>query len=375
MSAVKLLSIVGARPQFVKAAVIAQVIKRLRLPAGRRPRHRLVHTGQHFDQAMSAVFFRDLPLPKPAYRLGVGGLPPTVQLGRMIERLNGVLERERPDAVIVYGDTTSTLAGAVASSVRHVPVAHVEAGLRSFNRRMPEETNRVLTDHASRWLFCPSANAAKQLAKEGLTRGVHVVGDVMVDALRQSLPRVKAARRRVLSRWGLTRGEYYLATVHRAENTQEAGPILDLFKTFNRLALPVVLPLHPRTRRLLERAGWQAHSSGSLRIVPPVPYHEMLVLEQQACAILTDSGGVQKEAYFWGVPCLTLRQETEWVETVDSGWNQLVGLKPSLVRSAVASLTGRSQKPRRALYGRGHAGEAVVRQLMKDLGVSRAFAL
>ncbi len=365
MSRVKLLSIVGARPQFVKAAVIARVIDRL--PAAGRPQHRLVHTGQHFDKGMSAVFFRDLPLPKPAYRLGVGGLAPAVQLGRMTERLDSVLKRESPDAVIVYGDTTSTLAGALAAVARQVPVAHVEAGLRSFNRRMPEETNRVLTDHVSTWLFCPSRHAAKQLAQEGIDRGVHVVGDVMVDALRQSVSRVNAAAKRVLSRWGLESKGYYLATVHRAENTQEAGPIVALFKTLNALERPVVLPLHPRTRHVLENAGWSPTGGGSLRVVAPLPYHEMLVLEQQARSILTDSGGVQKEAYFWGVPCLTLRRETEWVETVESGWNRLVGLEPRAVRSAVASLNGHRPPRRPELYGRGRAGEAVVGHLMKDL--------
>ncbi len=362
----KWLSIVGARPQFVKAAVIAQSIECLE--PGKRPVHRLVHTGQHFDRSMSAVFFRDLPLPKPAYRLGVGGLPPAVQLGRMTERLDRIIDKERPDAVIVYGDTTSTLAGALAAAARHRPVAHIEAGLRSFNRRMPEETNRVLTDHASTWLFCPSRHAAEQLAREGITRGVHVVGDVMVDALRQSAARVTAAGPATLKRRGLSAREYYLATVHRAENTESAAPIAALFQGLNQLERPVVLPLHPRTRGLLERAGWKPSRGGALRVVNPVPYHEMLVLEQHARSILTDSGGVQKEAYFWGVPCVTLRRETEWVETVTAGWNRLVGLEPGAVRSAVASFSEAVRSARRpALYGRGRAGDAIVRRLMKDL--------
>jgi UDP-GlcNAc3NAcA epimerase len=352
-----ILSVVGARPQFIKAAVVSQAIDRL--SARQRPRHRLIHTGQHFEVEMSDVFFRDLPLPTPAYSLGLGGTSPATQLGRMVEALDAIYQRERPDAVVVYGDTTSTLAGALAAALQQIPLAHVEAGLRSFNRRMSEETNRVLTDHLAAWLFCPTQTATKHLQAEGITRGVHVVGDVMVDALVQVRGSLKQQQGAILKKWGLTEREYYLATVHRAENTVEARGVIGLLQTFGMLDRPTILPLHPRTRNLLQRAGWRSSGQGRLRVVAPLSYPEMLVLERSSRAILTDSGGVQKEAYFWGVPCLTLRRETEWVETVEAGCNRLVGTDRDAILHALRSWRPSGVTPN-GLFGNGRAAERIV---------------
>ncbi|TAL11926.1 MAG: UDP-N-acetylglucosamine 2-epimerase (non-hydrolyzing), partial [Nitrospirae bacterium] len=290
----KLLTVVGARPQFIKAAVVSRAIPAFNGRAGRgRGIHEvLAHTGQHYDDNMSAVFFQELKIPEPAYHLGIGSGPHGQQTGRMLEGLEVVMQKERPDMVLIYGDTNSTLAGALAAGKLGIPVAHVEAGLRSYNRAMPEETNRVVADHLAALLLCPTARAVKNLSCEGIVAGVHLVGDVMHDSLLYNL---EQARRtvRILDRLGLRPREYGLATVHRAENTDRPETVRALFAALGRIGLPIVVPLHPRTKAALEAAG-MARLPATVRVVPPVSYHEMLMLERSARVILTDSGGVQK---------------------------------------------------------------------------------
>lgn len=330
----KIVTVLGARPQFIKAAPVSRQL-------GVFAEEVIVHTGQHHDASMSDVFFAELSLPAPRYHLGIGGGTHGAMTGAMLAGIEAVLLSERPDWVLVYGDTNSTLAGALAAAKLHIPVAHVEAGLRSFNRRMPEEINRVMADHVSTLLFAPTETAVRHLANEGICRGVHQVGDVMLDAVRMF--REKADQHQnLLEARQLAAGEYYLATVHRAENTDDLVQLERIVSALRALDLPVVLPLHPRTRKALEAANRMAClDHPRLRVIEPVGYLEMLVLEASARAILTDSGGVQKEAYFLGVPCVTLRAETEWPETVDAGWNVLVGTEPdAIVAAAIRARPG-----------------------------------
>ena len=339
-----LIVVVGARPQFIKAAPVSRA-----LAAQPGVREVIVHTGQHFDPEMSQKFFRELELPEPAYNLGVRGGGHGAMTGRMLEALEPILQAERPDAVLVYGDTNSTLAGALAAAKLHIPVAHVEAGLRSFNRRMPEEINRVLTDHVSTLLYCPTGTAVGNLAREGIGAGVENVGDVMYDATLHAAARACAGSR-ILERLGLAEGAYAVATVHRAENTDDPETLSQILDYLRARAggQPLVLPLHPRTRRAVEGA---ALSLDGLRAVPPCGYLDMHRLLQGATAVYTDSGGLQKEAYFHRTPCVTLRGETEWVETVEKGWNRL--------------WRGPDYRPRRAIaeYGDGSAARRIVAHL------------
>lgn len=319
-------SIVGARPQFVKLAVVS---KALRL----QHEEIIIHTGQHYDYNMSARFFDDLAIPPPDYHLGVGSGPQGAQTGRMLAAIEQVLFHERIDWVIVYGDTNSTLAGTLAAAKLHIPVAHVEAGLRSFNRSMPEEINRVVTDHLSDRLFCPTETARRNVNNEGITQGVEVVGDVMYDLLLQVQPQLDARTEAVLSLLRKNPQAYVLVTVHRAANTDDPMRMREIAHALNTLEIPVIFPVHPRTRASLEHDAitWRAH----VQLIEPVGYFDMLALERAAYRILTDSGGVQKEAFFLGVPCITLRDETEWTETVDAGWNVLVGTCPAAILAAV----------------------------------------
>lgn len=356
----KVLTVVGARPQFIKAAVVSRAI-----PVFNESHHRdrriqevMVHTGQHYDDNMSAVFFQELNMPEPAHHLGVGSGSHGQQTARMLERLEPVMERERPDLVLVYGDTNSTLAGSLAAGKVRIPVAHVEAGLRSYNRAMPEEINRVVTDHLSALLFCPTDRAVKNLSCEGIVTGVHRVGDVMYDSLLYNLARADR-RAGVLAELGLQQGQYGLATIHRAESTDRPETVTGILSSLGRLGLPIVVPLHPRTRAVLDAAG-VGHVSGPVRLIAPVSYHEMLILERHARLILTDSGGVQKEAFLLGIPCVTLRNETEWVETVEAGWNRVAGTAPDAVEAA-ARLALEAVCPERGQpYGDGHAAEAIL---------------
>lgn len=361
----KLLTVVGARPQFIKAAVVSRAITRANEARRGGPalEEVIVHTGQHYDDDMSEVFFRDLEVPRPAYNLGAGSGSHGRQTGRMLEAIEPVIERERPDCVLVYGDTNSTLAGGLAAAKLRVPVAHVEAGLRSFNREMPEEINRVLVDHLAAHLFCPTEGAVNNLRGEGIVSGVHRVGDVMYDSLLHNLEKAKR-RADILARLGLHPRSYALATLHRAETTRRAEALRRLVRGLGALGLPVIVPLHPRTRKVLEE-GDAPLDLGDVRLIPPVPYHDMLSLEQHARVVVTDSGGVQKEAFLLRVPCVTVRNETEWRETVDAGWNRLAGAEPAKVAEAVQAALARTPPSPGSPYGEGRAGEAIVGVLMK----------
>ncbi|MBM4017313.1 MAG: UDP-N-acetylglucosamine 2-epimerase (non-hydrolyzing) [Planctomycetes bacterium] len=326
-------TVVGARPQFIKAAAVSRAMARFNASGGPvRLQERTIHTGQHYDENMSKVFFDELRIPEPAANLGVGSGPHGEQTGRMLERIEADLAAHRPAWLLIYGDTNSTLAGALAAAKLHVPVAHVEAGLRSYNRRMPEEINRVVADVLSSLLFCPTAAAVENLAREGITRGVCRVGDVMYDSVLFNAALAEQSSR-ILGRLGLEPKSYYLATVHRAENTDHAVRLAGILGAFREARRPIVLPLHPRTRKTLGADA--AALGGQVRIIDPAPYLDMLMLERHARLILTDSGGVQKEAYWFGVPCVTLRGETEWVELVAAGCNRLAGAEAEAILAAI----------------------------------------
>lgn len=361
----KIITIVGARPQFIKAAVVS---RKLRSLDGFR--ECLVHTGQHYDKNMSDVFFNELEIPQPDYNLGIGSSSHGAQTGQMLEAIERVLLAEKPDWVLVYGDTNSTLAGAIAAVKLHIPVAHVEAGLRSFNRRMPEEINRVLTDHSCDLLFAPTNAAVENLRTEGICKEkTHLVGDVMYDAALYYAAKA-AEKSSILEHLKLAPQSYVLATIHRAENTDDSSRLQAIFVGLAAVAekIPVVLPLHPRTRSALLREGLLEDVSKSLQLVEPLGYLDMVILEKNARLIVTDSGGVQKEAFFQRVPGVTLRGETEWVELVQSGWNQLL---PPLSVQAVTTgisdvLMSSTQKELpTGLYGGGMAGEKIVQLLTR----------
>ncbi len=323
----KVLTVVGARPQFIKAAVLSAALRPIATEV-------LVHTGQHYDDRLSQVFFDQLPLPVPDIALGVGSGTHGAQTGEMLKRLDPVIQRERPDWVLVYGDTNSTLAGALAAAKLQVPVAHVEAGLRSYNRAMPEEVNRVLTDHLAARLYCPAPFAARQLAQEGITRGVSVVGDVMDEAL-ALVPERPAAW---LESLGLQAGAYHLATVHRQENTERADRLAAIVEALGDVPGPVVWPMHPGTARRLKAAGLTL--APGVRVMEPVGYPESLALIRHARAVITDSGGVQREAALLGVPCYILRTETEWLDLLEGGHAVLV---PDPGDLAAAMAAGRAR--------------------------------
>ena len=341
-----IVTVVGARPQFIKAAPVSRELRK------RGHTEFLVHTGQHYDRAMSEVFFQELEIPEPDINLEVGSGSHGQQTGRMLMRIEELLLTQKPDWVLVYGDTNSTIAGALAAVKLHISVAHVEAGLRSFNRRMPEEHNRVVCDHLSDLLLCPTQTAVASLKHEGITRGTHLVGDVMYDSVLYNI-QLAENRSQVLETLRVSSTQYALATVHRAENTDDPERLSAIFQALEQLAdegLPVILPLHPRTRKQLQTFGI---SSDYLRIIEPLSYLDMLMLEQHAHMILTDSGGVQKEAYWMKVPCVTLRDETEWVETVESGWNVLVGAKKEDIVATAQKFTVPAEHD--TVYGDGNA--------------------
>lgn len=347
----KVISIVGARPQFIKAAPVSRVL---------RQGHQeiLVHTGQHYDYGMSQVFFDEMDIPEPDLNLGVGSGPHGAQTGAMLERIERVLLDEQPDWVLVYGDTNSTLAGALAAAKLHLPVAHVEAGLRSFNKAMPEEVNRVLTDHVSDLLFCPTETAVENLAAEGITEGVHHTGDVMYDAVLYYAD-IAEERSAILDELELGTDPYLLATVHRPRNTDDASNLRAILNALSETDETVIFPAHPRTQEAVDAEN--VAISDNVRVIEPVGYLDILQLERHARMILTDSGGIQKEAYFFGVPCVTLREETEWVETVEAGWNVLVGAEKERILEAVRD--SKRAKARPELFGDGRAAERFVRLL------------
>ena len=363
---IRIVTIVGARPQFIKAAPVSRAIENgSRKDSYPTLEQILVHTGQHYDDNMSDVFFRELVLPRPDYNLGVGSGSHGEQTGEMLKKIEEVLVATRPHCVLVYGDTNSTLAGALAATKLHIPVAHVEAGLRSFNRLMPEEINRVLTDHVSSFLFCPSDSAVINLQKEGITERVYVVGDVMYDAFLFN-NKLSEQRSTILADLGLKEKTYCLATVHRAENTDNSLRLADILTAFAEIATPecpLIVPIHPRTQRTIQQQQNKALLNSDVRLIPPVSYLDMIALETHAQAILTDSGGVQKEAYFAQVPCLTLRDETEWVETVEAGYNQLAGASTLAIIEAFHRARRPTSEMKPALYGKGQASEQIVNHL------------
>jgi UDP-GlcNAc3NAcA epimerase len=347
MNSVRIVTIVGNRPQFVKAAAVSRLL---------RERHEelLVHTGQHYDDELSKVFFEELGIPAPDRELGAGSGSNSEQTARILAALAPVLDELRPGLALVYGDTNSTLAGALAAAQADIPVGHVEAGMRSFDRSMPEELNRVLTDHASDLLLCSTQTAMDNLDREGVHGQAHLVGDVMAD-VSLAFREIAAERSAILGELGLEPGTYFAVTAHRAGNVDDPARLERLVALLEALPQPVVFPVHPRTRARLEAAGLLDRLDG-VTLVPPLGYLDFLELARHARAILTDSGGVQKEAYLLGVPCVTLRDTTEWVETVDAGWNVLVDLD----REAALAALERTPPPERPeLYGGGRAAERV----------------
>lgn len=350
----KILTVIGARPQFIKAAVVSRAIA-----ARGDVREIIVHTGQHYDANMSDIFFDELAIPRPDHHLGIGGGTHGAMTGRQLEAIEAVLLTEKPDWVLVYGDTNSTLAGALAAVKLHIPVAHVEAGLRSFNCRMPEEINRILTDHAATKLMAPSETAMRNLRSEGLPEArLSLVGDVMYDA--SLFYRARAQKPDWFDALGAEPGGFVLATVHRAENTDNWTRLQGILNGLGAAGLPVILPLHPRTRSRL--VSIPANLPGNVHIVDPIGYLEMIWLESKCALIATDSGGVQKEAYFFGKPCITLRDETEWVELVEIGWNMLAGVDGQTIAAAIGGARMPNDAP--ALYGQGDAAQKVVEALL-----------
>lgn len=365
---IKILTILGARPQFVKAAMVSRAIKKYNKHAKEKKIYEeIIHTGQHYDKSMSDIFFQDMSIPEPVKNLNINKVGHGEMTGRMLIDLEKEIVTRKPNWLLVYGDTNSTLAGALAAVKLHVPVIHVEAGLRSFNRKMPEEINRVLTDHISTILFCPTKNAIKNLKKEGLRNGQSVcgqkitvvnAGDVMFDAA-LVFGEISERRSTILEKLNLSSRKYFLATVHRAENVDNHERLANIMVAFGKMKLPVILPLHPRTKAAL--LGITSKNdrivNGNVKIVEPVSFFDMVKLEKNAVAILTDSGGIQKEAYFHEVPCITLRGETEWTETLESGWNTLVGADvDKIVDAVLAPRPGEKTN----YYGDGHASKYIV---------------
>jgi UDP-N-acetylglucosamine 2-epimerase (non-hydrolysing)/UDP-GlcNAc3NAcA epimerase len=349
---VKVVTVIGNRPQFVKAAAVSRLLREAHDEV-------LVHTGQHYDDELSTIFVTELGIPRPEYELGLGRGTNSEQTARMLGAIAGLLGEEDPDAVLVYGDTNTTLAAGLAAAQARIPVAHVEAGMRSFDRAMPEELNRVLTDHLADLLLVPSRVAADNLAREGVAGTVQVVGDVMVDVAQLLQPRA-AADDAPLREAGVTPGGYVVVTAHRAGTVDDPVRLERLVALLEGLGVPVVLPLHPRTRARLEAAGLLERLAAAVTLRPPLGYLAFTALVTRARAVLTDSGGVQKEAYHAGVPCVTLRDTTEWVETVDTGWNVLVDLDADAARAALERIAP-AERPQ--LYGDGRAGERVVAAL------------
>ncbi len=348
MGKVKIVTILGARPQFIKAAAVSSVISS-------HFDEVLVHTGQHYDPNMSAVFFEELNIPNPKYHLNIGSGPHGAMTGAMLTEIEKVLEIEKPDFVLVYGDTNSTIAGALAASKLLFPVIHVEAGLRSFNKAMPEEQNRILTDHISKILFAPTQTSVQNLQNEGITKDVYLVGDVMYDGILH-FTKIAQEKSRILESLNLEAGKFLLCTIHRAENTDSLEKLAAIFEGLNASKELIVLPLHPRTLKCISDYGLKL--ADTIRVIDPVGYLDMVHLESSAKKIVTDSGGIQKEAFFLGIPCITLREETEWVETVENGWNILVGADELKIAEAIRNFN--PSEERKVYFGDGTAAQKMV---------------
>jgi len=347
----KIVSIIGARPQFIKCAPLSREL--------RKEHHEIiVHTGQHYDLEMSDIFFTELAIPPPDYNLNVGSSSHGKQTGEMLEKIEHILIKEKPYLVIVFGDTNSTLAGALAAVKLHIPVAHVEAGLRSFDRSMPEEINRIVTDHLSDLLFCPTQTSIDNLAREGITNGVHLVGDVMVDALEYNRS-IAENKSEILKRLGLIKNTYFVMTVHRPFNTDSRKNMETIISAIGESGRTTVFPVHPRTRKYLEEYGLWKNMPSNIVVTEPLGYLDMLLLMSHAEKILTDSGGMQKEAYILAVPCITLRDTTEWVETLEGGWNVLVGANEYRISDAIRRK--HHDREQKNIFGEGMAAHNIVR--------------
>lgn len=343
----KIITVVGARPQFIKAAAVSKVIRK-------GHKEILIHTGQHYDENMSKIFFDELCIPKPDYNLEVGSGNHGFQTGTMMIKLEEIYLREKPDMVLVYGDTNSTLAGALTASKLLIPVVHVEAGLRSFNMAMPEEQNRVLTDHISTLLFAPTETAVNNLNDEGIHKGIFNVGDVMYDAI-LFFKKIAEEKSDIIKRLNLSENGYILATIHRAENTNDIAKLKNIMEALSESGVKIVLPLHPRTKKYIESYG--LHIGDNISVIDPVGYLDMINLEMHAQKIVTDSGGVQKEAFFMKKPCITMREQTEWVETVQNGWNVLVGTNKDNILDSIINF--HPDKEQKSIFGDGSAAEKI----------------
>lgn len=352
----KIASVVGARPNFVKLSPVSRELRK-------RFDEIIIHTGQHYDYEMDKIFFDDMGIPVPKYHLGVGSGNHGYQTGEMLKRIEKILLRETPDVVLVFGDTNSTLAGALSAAKLNIKVAHIEAGLRSYNKHMPEEINRTLVDHCSDLLLCPTMTAMENLKKEGLTEEVYLTGDVMVDAQRDCLS-IAEKNSKILEVLGLEPNGYYLTTIHRAENTDDPKRLRNIFQALKELK-DVVFPCHPRTEKCLKMLGLWERLNDQVKVIKPLGYLDMLVLERNARKILTDSGGVQKEAYLLGVPCITLRDETEWVETVQDGWNVLAGANADRIVSLTKEFN--PQGKQREVFGLGNASIKTAEKILELL--------
>lgn len=358
---IKILTIIGARPQFIKACMLSKTFS-----LEPNIKEVIVHTGQHYDENMSSIFFKQLKLPKPDYFLGIGSDIHGKQTAKMLIEIENVMISEKPDIVLVYGDTNSTLAGSLAASKLHIPIAHVEAGLRSYNKKMPEEINRILTDHLSTWLFCPSETAVKNLESEGIKKGVYNTGDIMYDAVLY-YKNIALQQSGILSNLKLPPKTYSLVTIHRAENTDDPQRLRSLLEALRQINGIVLFPIHPRTKNKIKQWNLDNLSlSSNIKMIDPLDYFDMLAVESQAKVILTDSGGVQKEAYMLGVPCITLRDETEWVETVLGGWNRITGANTQRILKAVE--TTQIPKEKTPIFGDGHTSEKICKFLTNLTG-------
>ncbi len=353
----KVLTVVGARPQFVKCSPVSKILRNQLVEI-------LIHTGQHYDSNLSEIFFKELMIPKPEINLGIGSDSHAVQTGKMMIELEKTFNELKPDIVLIYGDTNSTLSAALAAAKLNIPIAHVEAGLRSYNRLMPEEINRILSDKLSSLLFCPTPTSTNNLKKEGIDSGVHYVGDVMYDAILQNV-KIAESKSNVLNKLGLIPEAYYLATIHRAENTDNPENLKNILSAFRSLDKKVILPLHPRTFQIIKTTGLRSHINDNINIIDPLSYLDMIAAQKNTSKIFTDSGGIQKEAYFLRRPCITIRNETEWTETIDMGVNVLTGTSPERIIDAALNFDPSFEST--SVFGDGNASEKIVEILLKFL--------
>lgn len=349
----KIASIVGARPNFIKLAPVSRRIRRI-------AEEIIIHTGQHYDFEMDKIFFQELHIPKPDYHSGIGSGNHGRQTGEMLKSIEEILLKERPNLALVFGDTNTTLAGSLAAAKLHIPVAHVEAGLRSFNKDMPEELNRTLVDHCSSYLFCPTKTAVDNLYRENIVDGVSLTGDVMMDVFQEYLI-IAQKKSTIIDDLDLNPKEYFLATVHRAENTNDPEKLTSIIEALCSIS-NVIFPCHPRTKKHLIKFDLWDKTLKNLHVIEPVGYLDMLLLEKNACKILTDSGGVQKEAYMLKTPCITMRDETEWIETVTDGWNWLTGSDKNAIIEAANSFN--PTRRQRAVFGSGNASKRIISNII-----------